>query len=255
MPLQQNIASYSYVLSPNCTNQDNTYGDQGKAPCTFSTSIRGGYFLNPITTLEVFNNISAVRSVNEYDGAYPPHAFLGIPGNGAPQQRDFVATTFSVATECKPATGDCNVSADNITSGAGSFFNCKKYPAWWGLVNGPQSYFQKQYFTDSAGTQNHTGGKISNPFYVSFTGMTIWPRVTPLHSLKTGTQALSRRNSAASDIFSSAVRRCTKPNTQPSTARSHSSLPLPAMTPSQPPLRRQSTASVLASSSCGPLRI
>ncbi|KAI9785892.1 MAG: hypothetical protein M1839_008158 [Geoglossum umbratile] len=173
-PLQRNTVTYSKILSSNCTSQDNTYNDQEKNECTFSPSIRGGFFLDPITALEVFNNISATTSVNVYGGVYPPHAFLGVPGNGVPQQRDFVATTFPIATQCKPATGDCGVSRDNITSGAGSIFHCQKYSAWWGLVNGAPTYFNKQYFTDSTGTKNASGtdAKVSNPFYVSFNGMT-----------------------------------------------------------------------------------
>ncbi|KAI9867932.1 MAG: hypothetical protein M1813_007754 [Trichoglossum hirsutum] len=173
-PLQRDTVTYGRVLSSNCTNQDNTYDDQLRKECTFSPSIRSGYFLVPITALEVFNNISATTSVNVYDGISPSQAFLGVPGNGVPQQRDFVATTFSVATQCKPATGDCNISRDNITGGAGSSFHCQKYSAWWGMVSGPPSYFKKQYFTDSTGTKNASGtaAKVSNPFYVGINGMT-----------------------------------------------------------------------------------
>lgn len=162
------------ILNSNCTIQDNTYNNQYNRPCSFSPSIRAGYFVNPVTTLEVFNNISTTRSVNVVDGADATHAFLGIPDNGRRQGHDFTATTFSVSTQCQSATADCNISGANITFGAGSVFQCAKYTAWWGLVNGPPDDFSKHYFTDATGTQNFTSldETNSNPFYVGFAGFT-----------------------------------------------------------------------------------
>ncbi|OOQ82714.1 hypothetical protein PEBR_37778 [Penicillium brasilianum] len=172
--LGSDAAAYSMILNSNCTSQDNTYNEQNDRPCSFSPSIRGGYFLNPITTLEVFNNISTTRSVNVVSVADVTHAFLGIPNNGQDQGHDFTATTFSVSTQCQSATAACDVSRDNITSGAGSVFHCAKYTAWWGLVNGPRTDFSKHYFTDASGTQNASSleDTISNPFYVGFGGFT-----------------------------------------------------------------------------------
>ncbi|KAJ5174795.1 uncharacterized protein N7482_000672 [Penicillium canariense] len=173
-PLRSDTATYSMSLNSNCTTQDNTFNQQWNRPCSFSPSIRGGYFLNPSTTLEVFNNISTTRSVNVVYGTDATHAFLGIPNNGRDQGHDFTATTFSVSTQCQSATADCNVSRDNITSGAGSWFHCAKHTAWWGLVNGPRLDFSKHYFTDATGTQNATSvdDTISNPFYIGFGGFT-----------------------------------------------------------------------------------
>jgi hypothetical protein len=162
------------ILNSNCTTQDNTYNDQLKHPCSFSPSIRSGYFVGATTTLEVFNNISTTRSVNLVYGADATHAFLGIPDNGRRQGHDFTATTFSASTQCQSATEACNISRDNITSGAGSVFNCAKYTAWWGLVNGPYHDFSKHYFTDATGTHNASllDSTISNPFYIGFAGFT-----------------------------------------------------------------------------------
>ncbi|KAF3385478.1 hypothetical protein F1880_001721 [Penicillium rolfsii] len=172
-PLRSDSAAYSMILNSNCTAQDNTYNDQVKRPCSLSPSIRGGYFLNPTTALEVYNNISTTRSVNIVDRADATHAFLGIPNNGRDQGHDFTATSFSVSTKCQSATAACDVSRANITLGAGSVFHCAKYTAWWGLVNGPYDDFSKQYFTDATGTQNASSYKtISNPFYTGFGGFT-----------------------------------------------------------------------------------
>jgi hypothetical protein len=121
--------------------------------------------------MEVFNNISTTISVNDYNGVTPPQAFVGVPGNGLSWQQDFTAETVSVATQCKPIVVDCNLSPANITSGAGSSFQCKRYPAFVGIVNGPAGSFLKVYFTDSSGRSNDTES-VSNPFYVGFNGIT-----------------------------------------------------------------------------------
>ncbi|KAF7177282.1 hypothetical protein CNMCM7691_005172 [Aspergillus felis] len=173
-PLPSEMATYSKILNSNCTSQDNTFNEQWDKPCSLNPNIRNGYFIDPITTLEVFNNISATRSINVVRTVATTHAFLGIPSNGRTQHRDFVATTFSASTQCESATADCDVSRANITLGAGSYFHCKKYTAWWGLVNANPRFFSKHYFTDATGSQNFTGmdAPLNNPFYIGFGGFT-----------------------------------------------------------------------------------
>ncbi|TGZ78487.1 hypothetical protein EX30DRAFT_365977 [Ascodesmis nigricans] len=167
-------AQYGRRMSSNCTDRDNTYNDQWNSECTFSPNIRGGVFIDPITTLEVFNNVSETLSVNTYSGVSPPHAFLGVPNNGAQWKHDFTADTISITAKCSSAMVDCGLSRADLTNGAGVVFNCPKYPAWWGLLVGAPPAFNKQYFTDATGSKNVSGtsATVNNPFYVGFNGLT-----------------------------------------------------------------------------------
>ena len=172
-PVSRESAPYSRLFSSNCYDRDNTYQDQQSKPCTFNTSIRGGYLLNPQFALQVFNNISTTTAVNIYDDIQPAHAFLGIPSNGRTQKRDFVANTISVSAHCVPSAQDCNISRDNFAR-AGGPFTCKKYPAWQGIAASIPGMSMRQ-FTDASGTDNMTltTFKAGNPYYAAYNGVTM----------------------------------------------------------------------------------
>ncbi|GIJ83067.1 hypothetical protein Asppvi_001584 [Aspergillus pseudoviridinutans] len=150
-PLPSEMATYSKILNSNCTSQDNTFNEQWDKPCSLNPNIRNGYFIDPIATLEVFNNVSATRSINVSARVPRPMPFWEYP----------VTAGLNIVT-----------FRANITSGSGSYFHCKKYTAWWGLVNATPRFFSKHYFTDATGSQNFTGmdAPLNNLFYISFGG-------------------------------------------------------------------------------------
>jgi hypothetical protein len=105
----------------------------------------------------------------------PPHAFLGIPGNGAVVKQDFEANTYSVSTKCTPVMKECGLSRDSLTSGASVPFTCPQYPGFSGNLLDPNP-IELRYFSDASGSENSTddipGNVALNPFFFGINGHT-----------------------------------------------------------------------------------
>jgi hypothetical protein len=160
-------ADYSLSLQPNCTTGNNSFSDQqfDRSPCSLNPGGSVVFLLNGTQSLQVLGNVSDIMTVFTYEGD-STYAYLGIPPSDSLSQRDYVATTFGISTQCKLISNECDLRAP---FGASTPFECT--PAFAGDVTQAPGNLVTIYLTDATMSSNLTVRGIQNPFYVGLAAL------------------------------------------------------------------------------------
>ncbi|KAH0363970.1 hypothetical protein KCU65_g7030, partial [Aureobasidium melanogenum] len=161
-------ASHGFGLKEACTIGDNSYAYVGPLDgdnCTLNVPVTNILLANGLQSLEVLNNVSSLTTVSTITSGRD-YAYLAVPPSTMLVKEDWRVGSFALQTQCRLASAECNMSADN---GASTPFDCSD--AFHGDVTSDPQNFIWAFFTDDTMSDNATGYGVENPFYFGMAGV------------------------------------------------------------------------------------
>jgi hypothetical protein len=151
------MPDYSFSLIPACTIANQSLSGPNKYNCSIHIAGSAAYFQNATQSLEVLNNASDVAAVFVYE-SNTQYTYLGIPQTQV-ADLDYTATTFGMATQCKPVTDECIGTINGIET----TWHCAD--TWQGDLGSVGPNYISTYFPDAAMSTNNTWPGVPNPYY------------------------------------------------------------------------------------------
>jgi hypothetical protein len=159
--------AYGFGLQEACTTNNNSLQDPSFGPCTISRAVTNTFLVNGTQSLQVLNNVSSLATVSTINDGQN-YAFLAVPPSIGLADEDWRAESFALQTQCRLASKECNLHAED---GAATPFNCSNIYFYGDVSSVDNQNFIAWFFSDGTMSNDNTDAGVGNPFYFGMAGL------------------------------------------------------------------------------------
>ncbi|PYH89986.1 hypothetical protein BO71DRAFT_402603 [Aspergillus ellipticus CBS 707.79] len=163
-------ATYSFGLTPQCLQSNNSIAGQRAANsvCSVSVAATGAFLANATVSLGVMDSVSSLATVSTHEANQTSYAYLGIPDSPVVARRDFAAETYGASTQCALISSQCNLTKVATTLR----YNCSSgFAGYIENTDLTTGFFPDARMTDDTKESDASNYGTGNPFYYAVAGI------------------------------------------------------------------------------------